>query len=79
MAFHDTKIHGPMKQHTIVTPVFSASEVPIQKLIVEHDEKVSKFNSEHNVFFNQICPIIRIDNTRILITTVCLYADGAGK
>lgn len=69
MAYHDTKVHGPMKQHTIVTTVHGSLGIE------EHDKKVNVFNTEHTVFFNQSNSFR--DKDGLVLITVCLYADGA--
>ena len=75
MAFHDKYKDGAMKQFTIVS-LLDSDRTDLQDLFKEHDDKVSKFNQEHNVFFNQIVPTIRLGTSQILVSTVCLYADG---
>jgi hypothetical protein len=75
MAYHETKINGPMRQCTIVTVV----RVPED--IARHDEKVNKFNEENTVFYNQANSHDKGEEKGIGIrlVTTCLYANGAKK
>jgi len=74
MAYHDTKVHGPMKQKTIITFCGPDTKIGSEEA---HDKKVNTFNTEHTVFFNQSNSFR--DKDGIILVTVCLYADGASK
>jgi hypothetical protein len=69
MGYHDRRIHGYMKQLTIVTEGLDNKD--------QHDSKVTEFNSSHEVWFNSSdCKIVPVGNSaRVLWVTFCLYTD----
>lgn len=73
MAFHELKVHGPMRLKLIKT--FN-NEDCTGHIWEEHQNSVNTFNKAHIVFFNQDTKAHADETGVFLIVTPVLYADG---